>query len=89
MNIILRYGPEWLDEILNYEQFIFKVQHLNSEGVLATALTKDHEWYINNIPQDIKEKVKDSFKKKKWLEIFNWKHLIVIFCREHIIVIYE
>jgi len=41
------------------------VQHLNSEGVLATALAQDHEWYINNIPQDIKEKVKDSFKKKK------------------------
>merc|ERR1719347_2462198 len=41
-----------------------EVEHRNSEGVLATALSSDHQWYVDKIPDQIKEKVKDSLKKK-------------------------
>jgi len=41
------------------------VEHMNSEGVLATGLASEHGWYVDNIPQEIKEKVKLSLRKKK------------------------
>lgn len=40
------------------------VAHRNSEGVLGTAIHSDHGWYLDNIPQHIKDKVKDSLRKK-------------------------
>jgi len=40
------------------------VEHRNSEGVLATAVASDHAAYLNAIPQELKDNVKDSFKKK-------------------------
>jgi len=45
-------------------QYHSTVAHRNSEGVLATALSSDHSLYLEAIPQDIKDKVKDSLKKK-------------------------
>eukprot|EP00088_Acartia_fossae_P015237 TRINITY_DN18317_c0_g1_i2.p1 TRINITY_DN18317_c0_g1~~TRINITY_DN18317_c0_g1_i2.p1 ORF type:complete len:110 (+),score=25.28 TRINITY_DN18317_c0_g1_i2:1-330(+) len=47
----------------NY-QYHSKVEHRNMDGVLATAIADDHAWYIQNIPQDVKDKVKDSLRKK-------------------------
>jgi len=41
-----------------------EVAHRNSEGVLATAVAADHAWYLNNTPQEVKDKVKDSLKKR-------------------------
>jgi len=40
------------------------VEHMNGEGVLATAISSDHVWYVENIPQDIKDGVRGSLKKK-------------------------
>merc|ERR1712218_630707 len=40
------------------------VAHRNSEGVLATAIHSDHAIYQAAIPQDVKDKVKDSLRKK-------------------------
>ena len=37
-------------------------------GVLATALEADHEKYLKAIPQDIKEQIKDYYK-KKWMTL--------------------
>jgi len=45
-------------------QYHAEVEHRNSEGVLATAISSDHVWYLDNIPKEIKEKVKDSLKKR-------------------------
>ena len=41
-----------------------QVAHRNSEGVLATAIHSDHAIYQAAIPQDVKDKVKDSLRKK-------------------------
>jgi len=32
--------------------------HSNSRGVLATARDQDHNWYIQNIPEDVKKELK-------------------------------
>jgi len=40
------------------------VEHMNGEGVLATAISSDHAWYVENIPQTIKDGVRSSLKKK-------------------------
>jgi len=40
------------------------VEHMNGEGVLATATSSDHAWYVENIPQSIKDGVRSSLKKK-------------------------
>jgi len=40
------------------------VQHRNTEGVLATAVAADHGWYLERIPQGIKDRVRDSLRKK-------------------------
>jgi 3'(2'), 5'-bisphosphate nucleotidase len=32
--------------------------HDNTGGVLATAKGEDHDWYINNIPQNVREALK-------------------------------
>jgi len=45
-------------------QYNHEVEHRNTEGVLATALADDHHWYLNKIPQEVKDKVKDSLRKK-------------------------
>ena len=39
-------------------------------GVLATALEADHEKYLKVIPQDIKDQIKDYYK-KKWVATGN------------------
>ena len=41
-----------------------QVAHRNSEGVLATAIHSDHAIYQAAIPQNVKDKVKDSLRKK-------------------------
>ena len=41
-----------------------QVAHRNSEGVLATAIHSDHVTYQAAIPQTVKDKVKDSLRKK-------------------------
>ena len=41
-----------------------QVAHRNSEGVLATAIHSDHAIYQAAIPQEVKDKVKDSLRKK-------------------------
>jgi len=46
-------------------QYHRDVQHQNMEGVLATARTEDHQWYVDKLPQSLKEQVKHSLKKKK------------------------
>jgi len=45
-------------------QYHSTVEHRNFEGVLATAKAEDHAWYVNKIPQEVKDKVKDSLKKR-------------------------
>jgi len=40
------------------------VEHMNGEGVLATAISSDHAWYVDTIPQEIKAGVRSSLKKK-------------------------
>eukprot|EP00092_Neocalanus_flemingeri_P084183 GFUD01105715.1.p1 GENE.GFUD01105715.1~~GFUD01105715.1.p1 ORF type:complete len:316 (+),score=106.80 GFUD01105715.1:115-1062(+) len=40
------------------------VEHMNGEGVLATATISDHAWFVENIPQEIKDGVRSSLKKK-------------------------
>jgi len=47
----------------NYE-YHSTVAHRNSEGVLATAIHSDHAIYQAAIPQHVKDKVKDSLRKK-------------------------
>jgi len=47
----------------NYE-YHSTVAHRNSEGVLATAIHSDHAVYQAAIPEHVKDKVKDSLKKK-------------------------
>jgi len=46
-------------------QYDRDVQHQNMEGVLATARSEDHQWYVDKLPQTLKEQVKHSLKKKK------------------------
>jgi len=46
-------------------QYNSAVQHQNMEGVLATARLEDHQWYVDQLPQTLKEQVKNSLKKKK------------------------
>ena len=42
----------------------------NEYGVLATALEEDHDTYLKTFPQDIKDQIKDYYK-KKWLNLIN------------------
>ncbi len=39
--------------------------HTNEWGTLATCEDKSHEEYLNLIPQEYKDQVKDYFKNKK------------------------
>jgi len=57
-------GGKLTDMKGNKYEYHAKVAHRNSEGVLATALATDHACYLDNIPQHIKDKVKDSLRKK-------------------------
>ena len=41
------------------------VEHVNMEGVLATAREADHAWYVETLPQTVKDQVKHSLRKKK------------------------
>lgn len=48
----------------NTYQYHATVEHRNGEGVLATAAGEDHQWYIQRIPQELKEQIKNSLRKK-------------------------
>jgi len=39
------------------------VEHTNTEGVLATRVKGEHVWYLDNIPQEVKQGVRNSYKK--------------------------
>ena len=41
------------------------VEYVDEWGILATAKSGDHEDYLNKIPDELKEQVKDYFKNKK------------------------
>ena len=41
------------------------VEYVDEWGILATAKAGDHEDYLNKIPDELKEQVKDYFKNKK------------------------
>lgn len=45
-------------------QYHPEVGHRNMDGVLATAEATEHAWYLDNVPQEVKDKVKDSLRKK-------------------------
>merc|ERR1719422_1267553 len=47
-----------------YYDYHATVEHMNGEGVLATAISSDHAWYVETIPQEIKAGVRSSLKKK-------------------------
>jgi len=57
-------GGKLTDMKGNTYEYHAEVEHRNSEGVLATALASDHQWYVDKIPDEIKEMVRDSLKKK-------------------------
>jgi len=57
-------GGKLTDMKGNSYEYHSQVEHRNSEGVLATAILSDHAWYQDIIPQEIKDKVKDSLRKK-------------------------
>jgi len=57
-------GGKLTDMKGNQYEYHAEVEHRNSEGVLATALSSEHQWYVDTIPQEIKDKVRDSLKKK-------------------------
>jgi len=48
----------------NRYQYHAGVEHVNMEGVLATAREQDHAWYVEALPQTIKDQVKHSLRKK-------------------------
>lgn len=33
------------------------VSHPNTRGIIATAPGENHQWYLNNIPEEVKEKL--------------------------------
>jgi len=47
-----------------YYEYHSTVEHPNMEGVLATSSVSDHAWYVENIPQSIKDGVRSSLRKK-------------------------
>jgi len=57
-------GGKLTDMRGNQYEYHSTVEHMNGEGVLATAISSDHAWYVENIPQEIKDGVRGSLKKK-------------------------
>jgi len=57
-------GGKLTDMHGTHYQYHASVEHRNTQGVLATAKAEDHAWYLDVIPQEIKDKVKDSLRKK-------------------------
>ena len=49
----------------NKYQYHAGVEQVNMEGVLATARLADHAWYVETLPQTVKDQVKHSLRKKK------------------------
>lgn len=48
----------------NSYQYHHTVEHRNGEGVLGTAPGQDHDWYLQRIPQGLKDQIKNSLRKK-------------------------
>jgi len=57
-------GGKLTDMSGNTYQYHSQVEHRNMEGVLATAISDQHQTYLEKIPQEVKDKVKDSLRKK-------------------------
>lgn len=57
-------GGQLTDMWGNNYQYHSTVEHRNSEGVLATAPGQDHGWYLQRIPQELKDRIKGSLRKK-------------------------
>jgi len=57
-------GGKLTDMKGNKYEYHSKVEHRNSEGVLATSVASQHAWYLDTVPQTVKDKVKDSLRKK-------------------------
>ena len=49
----------------NFYQYHADVGHVNEWGILATAKNDEHEGYLNMIPDEYNNQVKDYFKNKK------------------------
>lgn len=49
----------------NFYEYHKDVQHVDEWGILATAKKDDHEGYLNMIPDEYKNQVKDYFKNRK------------------------
>ena len=46
--------------LLGYEG---TVQRRNAAGVIATTKGRDHQWYVDKVPQDVKDALPVIFKK--------------------------
>jgi len=57
-------GGKLTDMSGNQYEYHATVEHMNGEGVLATAISSDHAWYVDTIPQEIKAGVRSSLRKK-------------------------
>jgi len=57
-------GGKLTDMSGNHYEYHSTVEHMNGEGVLATATSSDHAGYVEAIPQEIKDGVRSSLKKK-------------------------
>merc|ERR1712008_646508 len=58
-------GGKLTDVKGNTYEYHKDVEYVDEWGILATAKAGDHEDYLNKIPDELKEQVKDYFKNKK------------------------
>lgn len=58
-------GGKLTDVKGNMYEYHKDVEYVDEWGILATAKSGDHEDYLNKIPDELKEQVKDYFKNKK------------------------
>ena len=58
-------GGKLTDVKGNTYEYHKDVGYVDEWGILATANAVDHEDYLNKIPDELKDQVKDYFKNKK------------------------
>ena len=58
-------GGKLTDVKGNVYEYHKDVEYVDEWGILVTAKSGDHEDYLNKIPDELKEQVKDYFKNKK------------------------
>lgn len=58
--ILTAMGGRLTDIHGNSYSYAADVEHPNARGVLATAKNDDHKWFVDNIPDAVKQLVKGS-----------------------------